>query len=114
MKTKTQVLAHLAKVGYSKEAIMKIMGFLIGNGTKTIDEEVVYLIGNGDFSDFMNWYQSDDDAEQECLICKAFDKLFDAMKVADENEDEEMTQKLDDLLDIMLTIFVEEADGNNE
>lgn len=56
MKTKEQVLQHLMEVGYTKKAINKIMGFLIGKDLKTIDEQITYKIGENNFEYFMNWF----------------------------------------------------------
>lgn len=56
MKTKEQVLKHLKEVGYSKRAINKIMGFLIGKDLKTIDEQITYKKGEESFEYFMNWF----------------------------------------------------------
>lgn len=56
MKTKEQVLQHLMEVGYTKKAINRIMGFLIGKDLKTIDEQITYKKGENDFEDFMFWF----------------------------------------------------------
>lgn len=56
MKTKEQVLKHLMEVGYTKKAINRIMGFLIGKDLKTIDEQITYKKGEESFEYFMNWF----------------------------------------------------------
>lgn len=56
MKTKEQVLQHLMEVGYTKKAINRIMGFLIGKDLKTIDEQITYKKGEESFEYFMNWF----------------------------------------------------------
>lgn len=56
MKTKEQVLKHLMEVGYTKKAINRIMGFLIGKDLKTIDEQITYKKGENDFEDFKLWF----------------------------------------------------------
>lgn len=58
MKTKEQVLKHLMEVGYTKKAINRIMGFLIGKDLKTIDEQITYTKGDLPFEDFYKWYNS--------------------------------------------------------
>lgn len=108
MKTKEQVLEHLKNVGYTHSAITKIMGFLIGNGTKTSDEVVHYRQGDNDFGSFLDWYQSIEDDEQ-CVVCRLFGLLFDAMELADDDENDELVQKLDSMLELMLDIFVEDT-----
>lgn len=56
MKTKEQVLEHLMEVGYTKKAINRIMGFLIGKDLKTMDEVIEYKTGENNFEYFMNWF----------------------------------------------------------
>lgn len=58
MKTKEQVLKHLMEVGYTKKAINRIMGFLLGQGLKTPDETITYMKGDRPFKDFYKWYNS--------------------------------------------------------
>lgn len=113
MKTKNQVVEHLKAVGYSRVAINKIMGFLIGNGQKEIHEVMEFLPGEGTFEDFINWYQSEvEEVESECPVCKAFRHLFSAMDMAADNDDLEMLDELDSLMNIMLDIFiVEDTEG---
>lgn len=107
MKTKNQVIEHLKAVGYSRVAINKIMGFLIGNGQKEIYEVMEFLPGDGTFEDFINWYQSEtEEVEPECPVCKAFRHLFSAMDMAADNDDLETLDELDSLMNIMLDIFI--------
>lgn len=107
MKTKNQVVEHLKAVGYSRLAINKIMGFLIGNGQKEIYEVMEFLPGEGTFDDFINWYQSEtEEVEPECPVCKAFRHLFSAMDMAVNNDDLETLDELDSLMNIMLDIFI--------
>lgn len=60
MKTREQVLKHLMEVGYTKGAIGKIMGFLIGKDLKAIDEQITYKKGEESFEYFMNWFNSEE------------------------------------------------------
>lgn len=114
MKTKEQVLEHLKMVGYTPTAITKIMGFLIGNGTKAATETVRYKRGNNTFEGFLAWYQAEDTPSntEECVVHNLFRLLFDAMEMADENEDDKMCSKLDDMLNVMLDIFVIDVTDN--
>lgn len=116
MKTKEQVLAHLKSVGYKKSEISKIMGFLIGNGTKTAKELVHYSVGDGTFDDFLNWYQSEEVEENTCPICKMFKSLFEAMDIATEHDDLEVLDRLDNLMNLMIDTFIEDVSekDNNE
>jgi hypothetical protein len=108
MKTKEQILQHLKVAGYKRSEIGKIMGFLIGNGTKTPTEAIYYSVGTGTFDDFLAWYQSEQDVleEEKCPICEMFRLVFEAMAIADDNKDERMSDVLDELLDKMLDEFI--------
>lgn len=107
MKTKNQVVEHLKTVGYSRVAINKIMGFLIGNGQKEMCEVMEFLPGDGTFENFIDWYQSEvEEPENPCPVCKAFRHVFAAMDMAAENDDLEMLDELDSLMNIMLDIFI--------
>lgn len=107
MKTKDQILQHLKVAGYKRSEIGKIMGFLIGNGTKTPTEAIHYSVGTGTFDDFLAWYQSERDIlEEACPICEMFRLVFEAMVIADDNNDERMSDILDELLDKMLDEFI--------
>ena len=112
MKTKEQVFAHLKNCGYRESEISKIMGFLIGNGTKAAKEPVYYRRGVNTFDDFLEWYQSEpveSGCSESCPICTMFKILFSAMDSATEKEDLEMLGYLDDLMNIMLDTFIEDA-----
>lgn len=115
MKTKEQILSHLKNVGYKQSEISKIMGFLIGNGTKTPKEAVYYVKGNHTFDDFLAWYQSE--AEEDCVgncpICTMFKLLFSAMDVATDNNDLETLCYLDELMNVMLDTFIEDDINKN-
>lgn len=108
MKTKDQILQHLKVAGYKRSEIGKIMGFLIGNGTKAPAEAVHYAVGTGTFDDFLAWYQSEKDVleDEKCPICEMFRLVFEAMAIADDNKDERIGDILDELLSTMLDEFI--------
>lgn len=107
MKTKEQILKHLKVAGYKRSEIGKIMGFLIGNGTKTPTEVVHYSVGTGTFDDFLSWYQSESDVmEEECPICDMFRLVFEAMEIADAHCEIQIGDILDELLNKMLDEFI--------
>jgi hypothetical protein len=111
MKTKEQILQHLKVAGYKRSEIGKIMGFLIGNGTKTPTEAIHYSVGTGTFDDFLAWYQSEptEDGVDNCPICIMFKLLFSAMDSAVNNDDIETLSYLDELMEIMLDTFIEDT-----
>jgi hypothetical protein len=110
MKTKDQILAHLKSAGYKQSEISKIMGFLIGNGTKTPTEAINYRVGNGTFDDFLKWYQSEvEETDENCPICDAFHTLFAAMDSASKANDVRTLEHLDALCDQMIDLFIEDV-----
>lgn len=115
MKTKEQILQHLKVAGYKRSEIGKIMGFLIGNGTKTPTEAIHYSVGTGTFDDFFTWYQSEHDEldEEKCAICEMFRLVFEAMAIADAHCEAQISDILDELLDKMLDEFVVDMAAHN-
>lgn len=59
MKTKEQVLEHLANNGYAPYASEKVMGFLLGNGIIEKGEKVTFRKGNLLFDDFYEWFNKE-------------------------------------------------------
>lgn len=59
-KERAEVLKHLENTGYSRHAMNKIAGFLIGAGLKDVDEAIVIAHGKGTFDDFYDWYVGSD------------------------------------------------------
>ena len=59
MKTKEQVLEHLANNGYAPYASEKVMGFLLGNGIIEKREKVTFRKGNLLFDDFYEWFNKE-------------------------------------------------------
>lgn len=78
MKTKEQVLKHLKEVGYSKRAINKIMGFLIGKDMKAVDEQITYKKGENTFEDFMIWFDTNwENIEVKKTKLEAYKEIVD-------------------------------------
>jgi hypothetical protein len=65
MKTKEQVLEHLAGNGYAPYASEKVMGFLLGNGIIEKKEVVTFRKGNLLFDDFYEWFNKEGEAVVE-------------------------------------------------
>lgn len=79
MKTKEQVLEHLMEVGYTKKAINKIMGFLIGKDLKTIDEQITYKKGEESFEYFMIWFNSEEKKVKKSKL-EAYKEIVEFLK----------------------------------
>lgn len=61
MKTLEEVKAHLVKVGYNREDMPRIEGFLFGKGLYEGDEfEIEYIDGCHDFYDFKDWFNGEE------------------------------------------------------
>lgn len=76
MKTKEQVLQHLMEVGYTKKAINRIMGFLIGKDLKAIDEQITYKKGEESFEYFINWFNSEEKKTKKSKL-EAYKEIVD-------------------------------------
>ena len=115
MKTREQVFAHLENECYNDLAIVKIMGFLIGNGVKSLDETVrVKIVGEGNglgFEDFFDWW-SRDEGEQEsqeacgqcanCVLCGIMNDIAHKMETT---EDLNMKSYYADQLSFLIESF---------
>jgi hypothetical protein len=60
MKTKEEVKKHLAEKGYTINAMNRIVGFLLGHGMTTIEEELDIKHGEHKWEDFLTWWSSED------------------------------------------------------
>lgn len=65
MKTLEEVKTHVFNVGYNQLDIQKIEGFLLGNGLLGEEFEMEYMIGERDFDDFRNWFNSKEEEKSE-------------------------------------------------
>lgn len=79
MKTKEQVLQHLTEVGYTKKAINRIIGFLIGKDLKAMDEVIEYKTGENNFEYFMNWFNSEEKKVKKSKL-EAYKEIVDFLK----------------------------------
>lgn len=67
MKTREEILSHLLENGYTKKAIHKIVGFMVGKELKGVDEVIRIKKGELSFNDFIDWYNGTN--EEECEEC---------------------------------------------
>lgn len=68
MKTKEEILVHLIENGYTKEAVTKIMGFLIGAGIKENDEHIFVRMGENTWGVFYSWVTGQTDETLEEIL----------------------------------------------
>jgi len=65
MKTLEEVKAHLVEVGYNREDMSRIEGFLFGKGLYEGDEfEIEYIDGYHDFYDFKDWFNGEEKTKE--------------------------------------------------
>ena len=55
-RTKEELLKHAATTGYTKSAILKISGFLIGVGMKDESEIITWKVGTNTWDSFYAWF----------------------------------------------------------
>lgn len=55
MKNKKQILNHLLNVGYSRNAMAKICGYMVAKDMKGVNDCVSIKIGDNTFADFIDW-----------------------------------------------------------
>ena len=105
MKSKEKVLEHLKNVPYSKMAISKILGFLIGKGIKEEDERIVVQQCDCceccEWSDFWLWFN--DEYDDECVLCTLLSDLSDKIN-------EEKNAELKKRYQAQLRLLLEEFD----
>jgi hypothetical protein len=101
MKTKEEVIKYLETVGHSKEAVIKISGYLIGQNLKDNKERIRFRIGEQSFDDFYAWYTTEPDALREIFmpVLKALEEkeLSKAFKIIPIN---------DGYTDIIFRVFI--------
>lgn len=62
MKEKTieDVRLHCLGNGYTKEAMIQICAYLCGKGIKGRKEIIKFLVGDGTYEDFLEWFENDE------------------------------------------------------
>lgn len=88
MKTIEEIRDHLTKTAYTREAVTKIMGFLIGAGLKGDDEQLFVVYGASTFEDFLEWI-NDDECECECCNCVLCSIINDISKRLENSQDDD-------------------------
>lgn len=62
-KNYNEIRYHLLNVGYTKEAMNYICGWLVGKGYKSVDEPIKYKKGDNTFYDFISYVNRNEDKE---------------------------------------------------
>ena len=99
MKTREEVEKHLKSTGYSKNAVNRILAFLVGTGVKEFDEQMIVKYGDGTWAEFYEWWKNENDCE-DCVFCDLMDYLCKQHnKSTDEDEKEEISRYIEFLID---------------
>lgn len=67
MRTKEEVVKHLAENGYTPIARGRICSFLVGADIKDFDEELLIMVGKNHWEDFYEWWENEEDCD-DCMF----------------------------------------------
>lgn len=99
MKTREEVEGHLKENGYSKNAVNRILAFLVGAGVKKFDEQMIVKYGDGTWAEFYEWWQNENEGE-DCAFCDLMDYLCEQHnKSTNEGEKEKISRYIEFLID---------------
>ena len=98
MKTREEVEKHLKSTGYSKNAVSRILSFLVGAGVKEFDEQMIVKYGDGTWAEFYEWWQNEDECE-DCVFC---DLCEQHNKSTNEDEKEQIRRYVEFLIDAFI------------
>ena len=99
MRTKEEVEKHLKSTGYSKNAVNRILAFLVGAGVKEFDEQMVVKYGDGTWAEFYEWWNNEDECD-DCVFCDLLNYLCEQHnKSTYEEEKEEISRYIEFLID---------------
>lgn len=102
MKTKEDVVRHFEEYGYSKDALNRILGFLVGAGIKEFDEEMLIQFGNGTWADFYEWWNSEDEECDDCCLCGLIEYLVEQHNTCnDEKKKDEISGYIEFLINTL-------------
>lgn len=105
MKSKRKVFEHLGEVAYTKNAVNRIMGFLLGCGIVEKGEIVEFKNPDDDeprcnFDDFYAWFENEE--EELAIFGSLIEDLSDAQQEALAENDMETFKRVTDQLMLLL------------
>lgn len=107
MKTKEEIVKHLYNVGYTDQAMHKIVGFLIGSGIKEEDEVITLKKGSNDWQSFWSWYnKEDEDLKSVDFVDSLIDDVMTASIIIE--DDSLLNQKLNFLYELRTELLRDE------
>ena len=102
MRTKDEVLAYLKENGHSNNAITKIMGFLIGNGMKSVSEKIIFKRGHNSWEEFYEWFENKP-KEKECPLYTIMSILNEKLNATDDDVEAE---RINNCMGFLVSEFV--------
>ena len=105
MKSKRKVFEHLGEVAYTKNAVNRIMGFLLGCGIVEKGEIVEFKNPDDDeprcnFDDFYAWFENEE--EELAIFGSLIEDLSDAQQEAHAEGDMETFKRVTEQLMLLL------------
>lgn len=110
MKTKQEVEKHLKETGYSKNAVSRIMAFLVGAGVKDFDEKMLVTYGDGTWAEFYEWWEG----ECECDACVFFDLMNYLCEQHNKSENEEEKENINRFIEFLIEAFGDDDEEIDE
>ncbi len=100
MKTKEEVKKHLRETPYSKNAVPRILSFLVGAGVKEFDEKLLVMYGDGGtWEEFYKWWNNENDCE-DCVFSDLMDYLCEQHnKSTNGDEKDKISRYIEFLID---------------
>lgn len=99
MRTREEVENRLKENGYSKNAVNRILAFLVGAGVKEFDEQMIVKYGDGTWAEFYEWWENENECD-DCVFCDLMEYLCEQHnKSAIEEEKEQIGRYIEFLID---------------
>lgn len=108
MRTKEEVEKHLKETGHSKNAINRILAFLVGAGVKEFDEQMMVKYGDGTWAEFYEWWNNDDECE-DCVFCDLMNYLCEQHNKSTNEEEKELINRF---IEFLFESFIDEEEIN--
>lgn len=104
MKTRLEVEKHLKSTSYSKNAVNRILAFLVGAGVKDFDEKMLVIYGDGTWADFYEWWNNED----KCDDCVFYDLMNYLCERHNKSTNEEEKEKISRYVEFLVDAFVDD------
>lgn len=106
MRTKEEVVKHLAENGYTPIARGRICSFLVGADIKDFDEELLIMVGKNHWEDFYEWWKNEVVDNDDDIFYNLLDYLCEQQDKTTNNEEK---KQLDSFIVFLLESFSDEV-----